>query len=97
MARMVRKQIYIPKRQQLLLKRKAKVVGISEAELIRQAIDRNLEGGEQRSFRRDPEAWKKAFKFMRLRQPFGKTAEAYRWTREDAYEERIRRYDRKPK
>jgi hypothetical protein len=39
---MVRKQIYIPKRQQLLLKRKAKAVGISEAELIRQAIDRNL-------------------------------------------------------
>ena len=44
MTQMVRKQIYIPKRQQLLLKRKAKAVGISEAELIRQAIDRNLEG-----------------------------------------------------
>jgi hypothetical protein len=97
MTRMVRKQIYIPRRQQLLLKRKAKAVGISEAELIRQAIDRNLEGAEQRSFRRDPEAWEKAFEFMRLRQARGKTPKPYRWTREDAYEERFRRYDRKPK
>lgn len=64
MTQMVRKQIYIPKRQQLLLKRKAKAVGVSEAELIRQAIDHNLEGGGQRSFRRDPEAWDKAYKFM---------------------------------
>ena len=97
MTRMVRKQIYIPKRQQLLLKRKAKATGTSEAALIRHAIDRNLEGGEPRSFHRDPEAWEKALKFMRLRQAHGKTADAYRWTRGDAYEERFRRYDRKPK
>lgn len=97
MTQMVRKQIYIPKRQQLLLKRKAKAVGVSEAELIRQAIDHNLEGGSQRSFRRDPEAWDKAYKFMLARKARGATAEPYRWKREDAYEERMRRYDRKTK
>jgi len=97
MTQMVRKQIYIPKRQQLLLKRKAKAVGISEAELIRQAIDHNLEGGGQRSFRRDPESWDKAYQFMLARQVRGSTAQPYRWKREDAYEERMRRYDRKLK
>jgi hypothetical protein len=97
MTQMVRKQIYIPKRQQLLLKRKAKAVGISEAELIRQAIDRNLEGEGSRQFRRDPEAWDKAYKFMLARQARGATAQPYRWKREDAYEERMRRYDRKLK
>ncbi len=95
MTQLVRKQIYILKRQEALLKRKAKTVGISEAELIRQAIDHNLEGGGQRPFRRDPEAWEKAYKFMLSRQVRGATTEPYRWKREDAYEERFRRYDRK--
>ncbi len=36
MARMLRKQIYIPKRQQILLKRLAKARGVSEAELLAQ-------------------------------------------------------------
>ena len=95
MSQMVRKQIYIPKRQQLLLKRKSKAVGVSEAELIRQAIDHNLEGGGQRQFRRDPEAWDKAYKFMLARKVSAATAHPYRWKREDAYEERTRRYNRK--
>ena len=97
MTQMVRKQIYIPKRQQLLLKRKAKAVGISEAELIRQAIDQNLEGIGQSQFRRDPEAWEQAYKFMIARQTRVATAMPYRWKREDAYEERTRRFDRKTK
>jgi hypothetical protein len=94
MAQMVRKQIYIPKRQQLLLKRRAKAFGVSEAELIRQAIDHNLEGGSVRSFRRAPDAWDKAYRFMLARRARGTTAAPYRWKREDAYEERTHRYDR---
>lgn len=97
MTQMVRKQIYIPRRQQLLLKRKAKAVGVSEAELIRQAIDHNLEGGGQRTFRRDSEAWDKAYKFMLARQVRSATAEPYRWKRDDAYEERWQRHQRKTK
>ena len=46
MAQMLRKQIYIEKRQQALLKRLAKKRGVSEAEIIRQAIDREAGGVE---------------------------------------------------
>jgi hypothetical protein len=42
MAQMVRKQIYIEKRQDALLKRQAKLRGVSAAELIREAIDRQI-------------------------------------------------------
>jgi hypothetical protein len=42
MTQMVRKQIYIDKRQRAQLKRAAKARGTSEAELIRQAIDVSL-------------------------------------------------------
>lgn len=37
---MVRKQIYLPRRQHQTLKRLAKQRGISEAEVIRQALER---------------------------------------------------------
>lgn len=97
MTQMVRKQIYIPKRQQLLLKRKAKAAGLSEAELVRQALEHKLAGDEVRPFQRDPTAWEKAYKFMRARQVMGATVAPYRWKREEAYEERIHRYERKPK
>lgn len=40
---MVRKQIYLPKRQNLTLKRLAKQRGISEAEVIRQALEHEAE------------------------------------------------------
>ncbi len=45
MTRMLRKQIYIEKRQRALLKRLAKKCGVSEAEIIRQAIDHETLGG----------------------------------------------------
>ncbi|MBI2893624.1 MAG: hypothetical protein HYY06_08725 [Deltaproteobacteria bacterium] len=40
---MVRKQLYIDERQERALKKKARSLGISEAELVRQALDRVLE------------------------------------------------------
>jgi hypothetical protein len=40
---MVRKQIYLPRRHNLKLKRLAKQRGISEAEVIRQALEREAE------------------------------------------------------
>lgn len=40
---MVRKQIYLPQHQNLKLKRLAKQRGISEAEVIRQALEREAE------------------------------------------------------
>jgi hypothetical protein len=40
---MIRKQIYLPRRQNLALRQLAKERGISEAEVIRQALDRETE------------------------------------------------------
>jgi hypothetical protein len=56
MSRMVRKQIYLPKRQEALLRRLAKVRGITEAEVIRTALDDVLSGGGTRPLQPDPEA-----------------------------------------
>lgn len=36
---MVRKQLYIEERQERALKRRAKALGISEADIVRQALD----------------------------------------------------------
>ena len=44
MVQMVRKQIYIQERQGQLLRRISKARGVSEAELIRQAIERETIG-----------------------------------------------------
>lgn len=46
---MVRKQLYIAQRQERALKRKAKALGVSEAEIVRQALDRILEDATRAS------------------------------------------------
>jgi hypothetical protein len=43
MTRMIRKQVYIQKRQQILVKRLARQWGVSEAEVIRRAIDQQVQ------------------------------------------------------
>ena len=63
MTTMVRKQIYIERRQQVLLKQLAQAEGVSKAELIRQAIDDRVRKGT-RFTQLDPEAWEKAHQFM---------------------------------
>ncbi len=90
---MIRKQIYLARRQNLTLKRLAKQRGISEAEVIRQALEREAElsvskvkGSKQalnniiryaRSLRERPE-------FLR--------GESYRFEREELYREREDRW-----
>jgi hypothetical protein len=88
MPRMVRKQIFIERRQQVQLQRAARSRGLSEAELIRQAIDQHLAGGAQR-LPRDPEAWQRALALMRSLQAEGPLPDRSRnWTRDELYEER---------
>src|SRR2546423_15136068 len=94
MAQMVRKQIYILKRQQVMLKRLAKARGVSEADLIREAIDRQLLGRLTRNVHGDGESLEKALAFMRARTA-RRAEQPYRWKREDAYEERLSRFERK--
>lgn len=53
MSEMVRKQIYIHERHQLLLERLAQARGVSQAEVIRQAIEREVAGKLPQSLQPD--------------------------------------------
>ena len=94
MAQMLRKQIYIEKRQRALLKRLAKKRGVSEAEIIRQAIDHETLDTPAPALPIDYEAWEQALAFMHARRALGGQEQPYRWRREDAYEERLSRLER---
>jgi hypothetical protein len=89
---MVRKQFYIRKRQDALLKLLAQARGLSEAEIIRQALERELSGapGQQTLI-----GLSGIDDFTRLalskRSPDHK-AEPYRWNREEIYAERESRW-----
>jgi hypothetical protein len=96
MAEMVRKQIYIQERQERLLKRISKARGVSEAELIRQAIERETVG-EKPLLVPNQEAWDKILCFARSRKALRPTARGYRWNRLDAYEDREKRFTRRAK
>ena len=96
MTQMVRKQVYIQKRQQAALKRLARARGVSEAELIRQAIDRQLSSSAAQAFSPDPKGWEKARQFMLALRARGPLTDRPRtWKREDLYEDRLSRYGRR--
>ena len=89
MAHKIRKQVYIEPRQQAILKRLAQMQGVSEAELIRQAIDRQVSSGQLQPARLDPTAWEDAYQFMVALHARGALSEQGRkWKREDLHEER---------
>lgn len=89
---MVRKQIYIRKRQEYLLKRMAQARNLSEAEIIRQAIDRQVTSESS------PTAWAASGgieDFTRLALEKRLTANdssPYRWNRSEIYQERENRW-----
>lgn len=84
MAKMVRKQIYIEPRQEALLKRLVRQTGATGAELIRQAIDRQM-----RLFwppRRDMRAWEEERAFIVGLIEQGPVPGGRAWRREDLHE-----------
>ncbi len=86
---MVRKQLYLEKRQDKALKERAKALGLSEAEFVRQALDRAF-AGEARNQPLNPQ--------RELLEGLVKSAErisrahglppAYCFNRDDTYRER---------
>lgn len=85
MAKMTRKQVYIEPRQDQLLKERARRYRVTEAELIRRALDRGLETAADSSAP-DPAAWREfldwARRHRRKKIPRGRR----RWKREDLYD-----------
>jgi len=93
MSEMVRKQIYISRRQQALLKRLSQQRGLSEAEIIRQALDREASNVAPRIELTSQQAWDKAYRFMlSMSDRAGQFHQPYEWNRAELYEERLSRY-----
>ena len=84
MTKMVRKQVYIELRQEALLKRLVRETGATEAEIIRQAIDRQTK--TFRFSRRDLSAWQEERDFINRLIQQGPLPGVRRWRREDLYE-----------
>ena len=80
----IRKQIYIEARQEQKLKRAAKKAGVSEAEIIREALDRHLEHIETHDVRR--EAWLAEEVFIQQRMSSApKAGQPRKWNRNEIY------------
>jgi hypothetical protein len=90
---MVRKQIYLPRRQNLQLKRLAKERGVSEAEVVRQALEREAQMATP-ALRDSKQALGEIIAFARsLRdRPELMGGEPYQWNRAELYEERQSRW-----
>lgn len=92
MAQMIRKQVYIEPMQDTVLKKRSRMLGITEAEVIRRAIDTQVVLMHSRV--RDPEAWEREKAFIAERMAGGPVSGGRKFRREDAYEERLSRYGR---
>jgi predicted DNA-binding protein len=88
----VRKQVYIEPRQDELLKHWAEETGKSEAEIVREALDRWMASEARR--REAEAAWEEVVDFAEERAAEGAIPGGRTWTREELYEERLRRHGR---
>lgn len=88
---MVRKQLYIPKRQDALLKRLAKQRGVSEAEVIRQALEREAEAPAP--VQNGEKAFAKMLAFAEKRKTkYAGQGKPFQWDRDELYAERESRW-----
>jgi hypothetical protein len=89
---MVRKQFYILKRQDALLKRLSQARGLSEAEIIRQAIEREAAGAPVQPASVALSAIDDFTRLALSKRAQGTQGEPYRWNREEIYAERESRW-----
>jgi len=82
MGRMVRKQIVMDAEQERALAARARVLGISQSEFIRRAVERALV--ERGSSRRT--AWERARELMEQAPTLRTGSGGRRWTREELHE-----------
>ncbi len=94
MSRMVRKQIYIEPRQEQLLKRRSRELAISEAEVVRRAIDQISRISPVASSDLRLRAWEEEKAFIEQRMQVTVPQTGRSWTRDELYDERLERYSR---
>lgn len=84
MSDLVRKQFYISKNHDALLKERAKELGTTEAELVRQAIEGQL--GKIKFPRRILSTWQAESKFIQELMSGGPASGRRTWNRDDLYD-----------
>jgi hypothetical protein len=93
MKQIVSKQIYIKSEEAELLKQRAKELGVSEEDLVRQCIDQLAKSSATLSL--DSKAWQEEMVYIRewarLQEALG---QQHVWTREELYDERLQRFSR---
>ncbi len=92
MAQMIRKQVYIEPLQNVNLKKQAKKLGITEAEIVRRAIDRQM--ALLAPGLRDPSAWQREKAFIAQRIAGKPLPGGRKFRREEAYDDRLKGYGR---
>jgi hypothetical protein len=80
----IRKQVYVELDQEIVLKRLSKETGQSEAEIIRQAIDRHTR--LFRPARRDSSAWEQEKAFIEHLIEQGRVSGRRTWRRDELHE-----------
>lgn len=92
---MVRKQLYLSAAQDRALKRRARALGVTEAEVVRAALDETLGARAHAEPERPGRARALASLLGRLDDVSrSRTAPIGRWSREELYDERERRWTR---
>jgi hypothetical protein len=94
MAQMIRKQVYVEARHDVILKRLARAKGVTEAEIIRKALEREAISVSADYAHPDPRAWEAVRTFIRRLIAKGPAAGGRKWAREELYQERLKRYGR---
>lgn len=95
MSQMVRKQVYIQKDQEARLKKMAELAGLSEAEIIRRALENEMRQSSAYRPPYDDEVMRRLLAFWEELDKRAPVAPRSRnWTREELYEDRMKRYDR---
>jgi Ribbon-helix-helix protein, copG family len=95
MGDMVRKQIYLRKKQVQIIKKRAEVSGVSESELIRRAIDDVLYGAST-LVRSDPVALEQIEVFIETLTKDKPEGRPIQFDRDDIYAERLEGYSDHP-
>jgi hypothetical protein len=94
MPQKIRKQVYIEPKQEILLKRLARARGVTEAEVIRNAIEREASSISLKENTFDLKAWDDLRVFILSLIDKGPVSGGRKWNREDIYEERVNRNGR---
>jgi hypothetical protein len=88
MAMMVRKQVYIRLAQEQFLKQRARKLGVTEADLIRQGVDLLARKPEGATF--DAQAWTQELAFITQRaDATPNSRDGWRFRRDEIYQERL--------